>query len=175
MKTLLTVFGIFLANLCLAQEKLSDGPIIKGYGEVWTVANPGLSPMGKHKVVFDVYYRSGDASAVNSGINSIGRFLNMHAQSGVPLDSMDLIAVVHGDALVDVMNNQYYKKKFKVDNPNSDLIKQLKEVGVKIYVCGQSMQISKYPVDKLEDGVEVSLSAMTAISLFCGQGYTKIW
>jgi uncharacterized protein len=38
-----------------------------------------------------------------------------------------------------VLSNQVYREEFDKENPNQDLLRQLVDAGVEIYVCGQAL------------------------------------
>ena len=63
------------------------GPIIKDFGPVFRVENPDFKTdtTKDYKVVFDIYNTPEDPTKVNPMLNTLARFLNMHAGAGVPI------------------------------------------------------------------------------------------
>lgn len=164
-----------LPFLGIAQDKES-GPIITAYGEVWNIDQPDFKTdvTKTYKAVFDIMNSPEDVSQVNASIETAARFLNMHAQSGVPLDQLKVALVVHNKASKDLSNSKSYKEKFGVDNPNEKLIKELMEAGADVIFCGQSSVSRGFPKEDLIDGVQISLSAMTALILLQDDNYRLI-
>lgn len=80
--------------------------------------------------------------------------------------------VIHGPAAQFVINNDEYKKKFNVDNPNVPLFKELKEAGVKIFVCGQSLNKRNIPKENVTPEVLPALSAITTLTTYQLKGYS---
>nr|WP_299568176.1 DsrE family protein [uncultured Shewanella sp.] len=60
----------------------------------------------------------------------------------------------------------------KFANANKDLVSQLVNHGVKIYICGQSAAYYELNNTSLLPGVDMALSAMTAHAILAQQGYS---
>ncbi|WP_372870166.1 DsrE family protein [Shewanella sp.] len=150
-----------------------SGPLIEGYGEVATrVKQTYPVPKDQHfRVAFDLGNQS-EPGKLNRGIESLARFLNMHAAAGVNPDNIKLALVIHGKAVFDVLDDDAHFKKLARGNSHSVLLKALMNNGVRIMVCGQTA--SYYGIDNnlLFPGVEMSLSAMTAHAQLQQQGYS---
>ena len=85
---------------------------------------------------------------------------------------MDIVIVVHAGALFALMNNDKYKRKYGVDNPNIPLIKELQNFGAKIIVCGQAMTFLRLEKEDLVPGIKQALTAQTVLSTYQLKGYT---
>lgn len=157
-----------------AQKKA--GPVIKDFGHVFEIENAELNLQKDkvYKVIFDVYTNTDKEGAVNPLINTVARYLNMHAQSGVPAENMKVTVVMHGLAAKDALSNDAYKEKYNIDNPNAKLITALKAANVDLYVCGQSYKSRGLPIEGLSKDVKLSLSALTALIEFQEKGYNII-
>ncbi|PRX54732.1 DsrE family protein [Flagellimonas meridianipacifica] len=166
---------LILPMLISAQEKKA-GPVLKEYGKVWKIENPDFATdtTMEYKVVFDVMNSPKSPTALNRSIETAARFLNMHAQSGVPESQLKVALVIHGKAAKDVITNQAYQARFGSPNPNHDMINQLMDSGVEIILCGQSSKSRDYPKEDLISGVQISLSAMTALIQLQNKGYQLI-
>jgi len=159
----------------IAQEKKA-GPIVKDYGKVWVVADQDytIAKDTEIKVVFDIMYSPENPSSLNTSIETAARFLNMHAQHGVSLDKMKVALVVHNKASKDICTNEAYYDRFGVENPNAEMIDQLLDVGVQFVFCGQSSKSRDFPIEETIDGIQLSLSAMTALIQLQNDGYRLI-
>jgi len=152
------------------------GPIINDYGPTFPVDNRDI-PLPEdfiYRVVFDVAANSGDVTSVNRKLTSVARLLNMQARNGVPVENMDIAVVIHGKALNNVLSHNAYRQRFDTENPNHDLLVQLKEAGVRFYACGQSMAFGRIDKDELASPVEVALSAMTMLTVLQAEKYALL-
>jgi len=167
--------GLVAQTSLLAQTK-KTGPIIKDYGKVWAIENPDfkVDTSKEYKAVFDIMNSPENHESVNATIETAARFLNMHAQSGVPLENLKVALVVHNKASKDVITNEAYQKKYGADNPNQELIKALMDAGGQIIFCGQSSLSRDFPKEDLIEGVQLSLSAMTALIQLQDEDYRLI-
>ncbi|RMG21613.1 MAG: hypothetical protein D6730_17980 [Bacteroidetes bacterium] len=171
----LFVSMLLAASTLKAQQRIT-GPVIPDFGAVYAVDSPDFETDTSqvYRVVFDVYQSPEDPAALNPQLNTLARFLNMHAQAGVARQNMQLACVIHNQATKDAMSSQAYREKYGVPNPNEALLKALAEAGVGIYLCGQSMHARGLERDRLAPGVQLALSAMTVILKLQMQGYHLI-
>ncbi len=158
-----------------AQSK-STGPIIETFGAVAKIDDPDYATdiTATYKVVFDIMDSPEDISALNTKIETAARFLNMHAQSGVPKENMKVALVVHGNASKDIITDTAYQQRFGLDNPNAKMIEALLDAEVTIVFCGQSSVSRDIPRDDIRPGVQLALSAMTALIQLQNEGYRLI-
>lgn len=172
MKRVLTFLLIIATNYCIAQ----DLKTIKNYGDTFYIEDAELllDKNTNYSVIFDVGKSSEEKDQLNSSINTVARFINMHVAQGVPLENLEVVIVIHGGAVKDYTTNKVYLDKYGVENPNAGLIKELKEAGVKTYMCGQSFAYRGYTKDQLSEHSSLALSAMTALVHFQKEGYQII-
>ena len=169
------IYALFLLSSIVGftQQK---GLIMEDYGKVHRVENPDLEfeKNKEYKVIFDIYTDSPDIDKTNPLLKTVARYLQIHSHYGVPKENLKVAVIMHGVATKNVLNDKAYKKQFKTENPNSTLIKMLKEANVDLYVGGQSYAGKGYEnTDKLPE-VKVALSALTALVWFQTGGYQTI-
>lgn len=172
-----TAAALFLC--ALSSPALADGSAfhagaaIPEFGRVASVdADMAIPRNAKFKVRFDVS-DAGEPGALNRGLESAARFINMHVENGVPLKNIDLAIVVHGGATKDLtLAERYAADNNGAANANAPLIAALLEKHVKVYVCGQSAAYLDVANQDLLPGVEMALSAMTAHALLDAEGYS---
>jgi intracellular sulfur oxidation DsrE/DsrF family protein len=179
MRFILLLTSLFLLGLSaekLSAQETKSGPFLKEFGAVYAVPEADLTLEGDrtYKVLFDIYTDMGGEAAINPLLNAVARFLNMHGQTGLELEQMDVVVVLHGAGVKNVLNDKAYQKKFNTDNPNAELLRALNQAGVQLYVCGQSLNSRGYDRDDLAEPVKLSLSAMTALVHFQEEGYRLI-
>jgi intracellular sulfur oxidation DsrE/DsrF family protein len=170
--TSLTIL-LLTATVAQAQESRAAGPIIQSAGAVFEVSDPAFpTPRNQeYKVAFEVAQAADSPDQLNVALNSVARFLNMHARAGVPRDQIHAAVVVHGSAGWEVLDHAAYRDRYGVDNPNAELIRELTDVGAQVILCGQTAASRGIPRDGLVDGVDVALSAMTAFLVLQEDGY----
>lgn len=155
------------------QAKKIQGPVIMDYGATYEVPNPDIVTEidSELKVIFDVDKSPEDKSEVNRYIEVAARFLNMHVRAGMKPEQLKAAMTIHAGAAKDVLNNDVYKAKYGVDNPNFKLINALTEAGVDIIVCGQSAAKNNMSREDINPNVKIALSATTALIQYQNKGY----
>ena len=170
-RNVLVVCTTLLISLSMsAQERF---PVIKGYGGIVDVEDAEFSPdtTQEYKLIFDVTLRASDPKNINAGLDGVARVTNLHAYAGVPREQFDIVVTIRQGATYAILNNDYYTNKFEVENPNVDLVRQLIDAGVKIYVCGQNLKRAKISGSQVLEGVKVALSAFTTTTHYRMKGY----
>lgn len=140
-----------------------DGEVLPEFGPVVDLSTTyDAVPGSAFQVAFDV------ADSVEEGenrhISKVARFLNMHGEGGLDPRPLDIVVVIHGKAVGDIVDEDR--------NHQQALVEALLGEGVRFVVCGQSMAALGVPAEKLLPGVEVALSAMTAHADLGSRGYT---
>ena len=155
------------------QPKKVKGTIIKNYGETFEIVNPEYKTEidSEFKVIFDVDKSSEDTSKVNRYIEVAANFLNMHANAGMKPEQLKVAMTIHASAWKDVLNNDAYKERFGVENPNLELINELSDAGVDIIICGQAAAKRDMTREEIIPNVKIALSATTAIIQYQNKGY----
>ena len=156
-----------------AQDRPPAGPVILSAGAVFSVEDPDFAtpPDLEFRLAFEMAQPAETPGGVNVVLNSVARYLNMHAQAGVPRDQLSAAVVVHGAAGWELLDDDAYRAKHGVANDNVQLIAELTAAGVPVILCGQTAASRGIPTDRLADGVQVALSAMTAFLVLQEQGY----
>ncbi len=130
-------------------------------------------PNMQYKLLYEMTEENPD-SAMNEpdySLVEIARLINLHVASGIPLKNLSIIVVAHGPALHSISTDEAYQKKFKMNNPNLNLIKDLEKAGVRFIACGQAMSFMNVKEEDLMPVVKISLTAQTALSGYQLKGY----
>jgi len=163
---------VVLATSVSAQQSPHAGPLIQSAGAVFAVDADIDTPTDRDfKIAFEVATPTESPDRPNPSITTVARFLNMHAQAGVPGDRLSGAIVAHGGASFDLLDDEAYRARYGVDNPNAELIRELIAAGQPVILCGQSAASRGISKNELIPGVQVALSAMTAFLLLQAQGY----
>ena len=147
------------------QAQTPSNLIIKDYGTIHDIENViDPDPTLDYKIVIDLKAPSPDPAMINPGLNNIARMLNLHAAGGVDANQIKVVAAIHGNATYTVLNNAGYKAKYGIENPNLELIKQLKSAGVQLFVCGQSLVARNSGFNNVNPDIEIALSMLTVVT-----------
>jgi len=165
-----------LSTLVLSQNNRVNGKIIKNFGETFRIVNPDIKTDTSAilKVIFDVSNTSSKNNVINKNIVTAARFLNMHANEGMDLKQLKVAITIHGAAWKDVLTDEAYKEKYGTVNPNTKLIKELKNANVDVIICGQTASFRKMDKLLVNPNVKFALSAMTALLQYQNNGYKFI-
>ncbi len=172
MRPLILCALLAFAAPAAAQTAPKAGPVIHSAGAVFAVTPDLRTPTDiDYKVAFEIAQASPGPDQVSVGLNSVARFMNMHAQAGVPRERIRTAIVVHGPAGWDLLNDEAHRARAGAPNPNAELLRELIAFGTPVILCGQTAASRGIPTDQLLDGVQVALSAMTAFVLLQDEGY----
>ncbi|MFN3488997.1 MAG: DsrE family protein [Emticicia sp.] len=171
---------IILSLLCLsgsfafAQKKIY--PLIKSGGGIFEVpeATPVVDKKMKYKLIVDLSKASDRPDSVNSALDKLARLVNAHIEAGVPKENIDVVGVFHFLGTPVILEDEAYKKKFGMANPNTALINELGKNGVHFFVCGQSLRARKLVDEKRNEHIKVAQSALITFSTFQNKGYSLI-
>ena len=171
MKYLLHLSCVLFLFSVSAQDKVN--PVIKHFGGIYAVPNATVKPDPRqdYNIVIDVYGGAEDKSEIDRSLNNVARMLNLHAIGGVPVEKMSVVLALHGQSTYSTLDHVTYQEQFGMDNPNAELMIALKEAGVVITVCGQSLVGRGFNADQLHDEVEVATSMLTTVTHYQNLGY----
>lgn len=169
---IIIVISLIVSQFAIAgADSFSAGPVIKNFGKHAQVQQDlDLNDTDVLKVVFDIS-EQGKIGAINRKIDTLARFINMHAANGIAPKNIHLALVVHGKAGFDLIKDTLYQEKFQQSNANEKLLAQLMKNQVEVYLCGQSAAYYDIKNDTLQPGIKMALSAMTAHATLQNQGY----
>ncbi|MBK8292079.1 MAG: DsrE family protein [Flammeovirgaceae bacterium] len=174
MKKIITIFVLCFPLIGFAQNKVS--PVVKNYGGIFEIpyADEKPDPTLDYKIVIEVVSNTDKYDSINWPLFNVARLLNLHVTGGVPKEKIQVVVVIHGGAAFTVMNNEAYKAKYGVDNPNLNLYQELQQAGVKMFVCGQSLIARKIDRLKMVPEVKIATSALTTLTTYQLKGHALL-
>ena len=174
MRVLLMLLLTLSMGSLLAQAEYQY-PVIKNFGGIYAIDEATVIPDAKEQydIVIDLYSGS-DPMKLNAALNNVARMINLHAIAGVHPDSIHVVLAIHGQATKTVLNDDGYMSRYDVKNPNADLFGELKEAGVKLTVCGQSLIGRKINLDEVNANIEIATSMLTTVTTYRLKGYTLL-
>ena len=148
-------------------------PVLAGDGKMHPLPNAAYQPQPKetYKVVFAVTHGGSKPDERSPSLGHVARAVNLYASAGVPLSHLKFVAVMYGGATDAALDNEHYRQKYGVDNPNLDLIRKLRSAGVDVAVCGQAAAEHQDQYEWIAPEVTLSLSALTTITTLEHRGY----
>ena len=125
-----------------------------------------------HKVAFDMATENPAGQEVHPTLQTVARYVNTLAKTGVPAANRKIAIVFHQGATDYVMANAAYKARHDgKDNPNLLMIQALKKAGVDLRVCGQAVLGRKIDPKDITPEIQLDLWALTTIVALQEQGY----
>ncbi len=170
---------VFIALICFslgAQAQSRVSPVVKNFGGIFEIpyAEEKPDPTLDYKIIIEVVSNTEKYDSINWPLFNVARMLNLHVMGGVPKEKIQVVVVVHGSAAFTVLNNDAYKAKYGMDNPNLKLYQELQQAGVKMFVCGQSLIARKIDRFKMVPEVKVATSALTTLTTYQLKGYAVL-
>jgi len=152
----------------------AEGPdyrhaVIKSHGGTVVLPDAAHQPKRNSKVLLDITSDSKSGSVIK-GLDRAALILNQYAQADAgPENGFQVAIILHGPATKAALSheayarhtNSYLRDKGKAKNPNLELIAQLKQAGVEIFVCGQALAHHGYAKNEVAPEVKVAVSAAT--------------
>ncbi|MFD2532649.1 DsrE family protein [Gracilimonas halophila] len=174
MRSALFILLLLLSSTdVLAQE--AQFPIIKNFGGIYEIPDSvDPEPDMEYNIVIDLKTLQRDKASLNPGLNNVARMMNLHGLGGVKAEDLNVAVVIHGGATDLVIDNAAYQKRYELDNPNLELIDTLKEAGVEIFVCGQSLIARDYGFDEINPQITKGLSMLTVFTTYMNKGYKPL-
>ncbi len=132
--------------------------------------NPELD----YKIALDLYGRVKDSTSIHPVILEVARTYNLNIANGVPPEKIQIAAIIHGGLVQAILSEEEYQKKYQTTNPNLSALKALEDVGVKFYVCGQSMGFYDIAAVRITPIVKMAISAKTTFITLDQMGFSYL-
>lgn len=170
------LFGFVFFVAIQANAQNPQFPIVKGFGGIYEIPDATERPDGtlEYKILVDLTSPSEDNKQISRFVDNVARMMNLHGLAGVTKDRLKVKVILHGGGIFTLLNDENYKKRFEVENPNLKVFEALKEAGADIMVCGQSLIARNLKTSDLWPGVRVAHSALTTITTYVPQGYIQL-
>lgn len=150
-------------------------PAIHGHGGVYapTDKDPAyaVSPHQPLKTVFDLSGDMQSPKVVDPALEKIARSINLYVADGVPLDHLNCAIVIGRGSAAVALDDQHYRNRFGVANPNIELLSKLHAAGVQVVASEQALADQGFGKNDLAPNIKVALSSVTALSALTQSGY----
>ena len=167
-----------LANDAFAAETADawQTPAIAGYGKIHALGEHDKtympSPHTDAKLLFEITDAIAAPQQVHAALDRVARSINLYVADGVPLDHINCVLMLGRDAVAVALDDQRYRARFGVANPNLDLLHKLSAAGVKIVVSEQALADQQWNEHDLAPQATVALSSLTAVAAMKQNGYS---
>ena len=104
-------------------------------------------------------------------LNMAGSELNALAALNAPLGNARFAIVFHGPAVDGILDDEHYKARFGISNPNLKPIAEMKKRGVEFFVCGQYLASEKIDPKTLTPDVKLAADALLVLMEYQNKGY----
>lgn len=151
-------------------------PVIKNHGVVFEIPYAVEYPDSTmdYKIVVDIGFKNVHPEKLYEPFEMVSRMYNLHVLGGVKKEKLDVVIAVWGEPISVLLNDEAYHKEFGVDNPNTAVLKEMKDAGIHIIGCGQSVNRFNIDPKDLNPVTTIALSRFTAISTYQMKGYGYI-
>ncbi len=166
-------------NYFVEFQKVTELPELKTFlipevGGVAVLTGAPEGPRAGARVLFDVT-ASAKPTELNPGLERAARLLNLYGAAGMKPTAVQITIVFHGDAAASALTDEAYaKQNAGENNPNIALIAKLREAGVEVLICGQTLARKKISQHDIAEGVAIAASAMTTLVNRQLEGFTVI-
>lgn len=171
MKYLLSAISIFL--LLNAEAQINGSPVISQADGFIIIPNAKIPPDKNriYRAIYDGTKASKDSSQIIPALNMAGSELNALAVSKIPLSHAKFVVVFHGAAINGILDNDHYKAKYGIANPNLKVLAELKRAGVQLFVCGQNLLAENIDPKTISHDVAVASDALIVLMAYQNDGY----
>jgi intracellular sulfur oxidation DsrE/DsrF family protein len=147
--------------------------MIERYGALHKLPDAACQPDTNldYRIVYRISSPPPKEEEPTPGLSHIALTINLFEWAGVPNEHMHLAGVIHGEATPAALSGEVYWRVYGRPNPDADLIHQLAEHGVTLYVCGQSVYDRGYSETDVNPEVVFALSALTVLPAYQLKGY----
>lgn len=147
---------------------------VPNFGKITPLPNAPMQPDPKveYRVAFNITKAAAKPDQVNPSLEKVARYINLLASAGVHPRRGNVLAIVHGPATDIVLEQNAFRRKHGLSNPNLALIRALTEAGVEVHVCGQALAGQQIAQADVFTGVTVDLSALVALTTLELKGWS---
>jgi ubiquinone/menaquinone biosynthesis C-methylase UbiE/intracellular sulfur oxidation DsrE/DsrF family protein len=157
-----------------AKNPRAEYPVIEGYGGVVPLPGAVEPPAKGSKVVFDVTAVAKDPGKPAPGLERVATLLNLAGTVGLKAADLEVVVVLHGDATLAALTDSAYQARANRAPDSAVLIDRLTKAGVRVLVCGQSLDRKGLDRAMVRSGVTVAASAVSAVVNLQAKGFAYV-
>jgi len=168
----IAVLSFLFSMKSIAQQK-NPNPVIPEADGFFVLNGAKLQPDKNriYKAIYDATKTPKDSSQILPALNMAGSELNALEVCGIPLTHAQFVIVFHGAAINGILDNNHYKIKYGINNPNLKVLSELKKAGVQLFVCGQNLLAENIDLKTISSDVTLASDALIVLMTFQNDGY----
>jgi intracellular sulfur oxidation DsrE/DsrF family protein len=124
-----------------------------------------------YKAIYDATKFALDSSQILPALNMAGSELNALGVCHISIHHAKFVIVFHGAAINGILDNQHYKEKYGIDNPNLKVLKELRKTGVQLFVCGQNLLADHIDFKTISPDVTIASDALIVLMTYQNEGF----
>jgi intracellular sulfur oxidation DsrE/DsrF family protein len=163
-------------NVAFAQWAEPKAPVIPQADGYVLIPDAVLRPDPDHvyKTIFEATKFPSDFNELLPALNNAGSELNAFSVEGVPEKNWKFVVVFHGPAINGILDDNHYKEKYGVSNPNLKVLSEFRQAGVELFVCGQNLAFAHIDPASLTPDVRVASDALIVLMTYQNNGYALL-
>jgi len=162
-----------LFSVCSYSQATTSSPVIKEADGFVILKDAKMQPDKKrvYKAIYDATKAAKDPSQIIPALNMAGSELNALGVCSIPLSNAKFVVVFHGDAINGILDDQHYRTKYGVSNPNLEVLAELKKAGVQLFVCGQNLVAENIDPKIISKNVTIASDALIVLMSYQNDGF----
>lgn len=172
-RILVILAALILPLTVSAQWGKPRSPVVPSADGYVSIADAAFPPSKTHlyRAVWDATKAAREPSLLVPALNMAASELNAFGVAAVPGKNVKFIVVFHGPATNAILDDEHYRAKFGVPNPNLKAIDEMKKYGVQFYVCGQYLAGENIDPKTLTPLVRIASDALLVLIESQNNGY----
>ncbi len=168
--------ALFFSATAFAQWPAPQAPVIPDADGYVVIPQAAVTPQKDHvyKAVFNATAAASEPTGLLPALNNAGAEINALAVCGIPQENQKFAVVFHGPAIDGILSDEHYRRKYHTANPNLAVLRQMKEQGVELFVCGQNLALARIDPATLAPEVAVASDALIVLMTYQNLGYTLL-
>ena len=159
-----------------AQWAKPQSPVIPRASGYVPIPHAALMPQRGHvlRAIYDATRAADKPTDLLPALDMAGSELNSLGGLGLPLQTARFAVVFHGAAIDGILDDAHYRAKYKVANPNLEVLAQLRKAGVELFVCGQNLAYDDLSPKAISPQVTIALDALIVLMAYQNNGYALL-
>ena len=164
--------AVLVACILSPQSSSPLAPAVPQADGFFVIPGAAVPPEAKrvYRAIFDATRAADEPGHLLPALNMAGSELNALGASQVPLANARFVVVFHGPAIDGILDASHYKAKFGVENPNLPVLREMRQAGVELFVCGQNLLFEKIDPKTLASDVQVASDALIVLMTYQNDG-----
>lgn len=172
----LMVLAALMGTLVGAASAQEQQPVIKNAGAYVPMPHAAVQPDKTHqyKAIFEAMSAAVAAEDIIPALEDAAALVNGLAAGAVPPANRRIAVVFYGLAAYGILDNETYRQKYGTDNPNLQVIAELRRAGVELFVCGQWLRHKNIEESKVISDVQIATDALIVLVAYQNRGYAHL-